>query len=128
VPPTRPIIEDPPVAQSTKSFQETIRELWELLTGYARQETVEPLRNLGRRIGLGIAGSFLFSLGWFLITLGTMRLLQTHSLPVIQDWFIVHNWATYGIGLLVLGLGIFGVVRKIRHPDPELALPARAAG
>ena len=116
------------MAQSTKSFQETIRELWELLTGYARQETVEPLRNLGRRIGLGIAGSVLFSLGWFLITLGTMRLLQTHSLPVIHDWFMVHNWATYGVGLLLLGLGILGVVRKIRNPDPELALPARAAG
>jgi hypothetical protein len=116
------------VAPPPKSFQETIRELWELLTGYARQETVEPLRHLGRRIGFGLAGSVLFSLGWFLVALGAMRLLQTHTLPVIGDWFRIHNWAVYGMALLILALGIAGIVRKIRRPDPELAIPARAAG
>ena len=45
------------MAPPPKSFQETIQELWELLKGYARQETVEPLKNLGRRIGFGIAAS-----------------------------------------------------------------------
>jgi hypothetical protein len=116
------------VAQTPKSFQETATELWELLKGYAQQETVQPLKNLGKRIGFGIAGSVLFSLGWFLMTLGAMRLLQTHSVPFVGDWFMVHNWAVYFVGLALLGLGIYGVVRKIRHPDPELAIPARTAG
>ena len=116
------------MAQSPKSFQDTIRELWELLKGYAQQETVEPLKNLGKRIGFGVAGSFLFSLGWFLVTLGAVRLLQTHSLPLIGDWFMVHNWAVYFVALFILGIGIANIVRKIRRPDPELAIPARAAG
>jgi hypothetical protein len=115
------------VAKSSKSFQETFKELWELLKGYARQETVEPLKNLGRRIGLGIAGSLLFALGWFLVTLGTMRLLQTHTLPGVGDWFMVHDWAIYGIALALLIIGILGALRKIRRPDPELTL-APASG
>jgi hypothetical protein len=114
------------VAQTPKSFQETGTELWELLKGYARQETVEPLKNLGRRIGLGVAGSVLFSLGWFLVTLGVMRLLQTHEVPVIGSWFMVHNWAVYGVAMVLLAIGIAGAVRKIRKPDAELALSARA--
>ena len=116
------------MAQSPKSFQETIAELWELLRGYARQETVGPLQNLGRRIGFGIAGSLLFSLGWFLVTLGAMRLLQTHTLPGIGDWFRVHDWAVYGVALVILAIGMLGAVRKIRRPDPDLTLPTRAAG
>jgi hypothetical protein len=115
------------VAQSPKSFQETIKELWELLKGYARQETVTPLRNLGRRIGFGVAGSLAFSLGWFLLTLGMMRVLQTHTLPGIGDWFRVHDWVVYLLALVVLAIGIAGVLLKIRRPDPDLALPVRAA-
>jgi hypothetical protein len=115
----------PPVAQSPKSFQETIRELWELLKGYAQQETVGPLKNLGRRIGFGVAGSLLFSLGWFLVTLGVMRLLQTHTLPLAGDWFRVHDWAVYGVALVLLGIGMFGAFRKITHPDADLALTER---
>jgi hypothetical protein len=116
-----------PVAQSPKSFQETIRELWELLKGYAQQETVGPLKNLGRRIGFGVAGSLLFSLGWFLVTLGAMRVLQTHTLPGLGDWFRVHDWAVYGVALVLLGIGMFGAFRKIRHPDPGLAIPERTS-
>jgi hypothetical protein len=111
------------VAQSSKSFQETIRELWELLKSYAQQETVGPLKYLGRRIGFGIGGSLAFSLGWFLLTLGAMRLLQTHTLPVVGDWFQRHDWGIYGVALVILGVGLFGALRKIRHPDPGLALP-----
>jgi hypothetical protein len=113
------------VAKTPKSFQETIAELWELLKGYARQETVGPLRHLGRRIGFGVSASLLFSLGWFLVTLGAMRLLQTHTLPLIGDWFRAHDWSIYGVALLVLGVGMAGAMRKIRRPDPGLALPAR---
>lgn len=113
------------MAQQSKSFQETIKELWELCRAYARQETVGPLKYLGRRIGLGVAGSLLFGTGWFLVTLGAMRLLQTHTPPLVGNWFHVHDWAVYGVALVVLGIGILGVVRKIRHPDPGLALTPR---
>jgi hypothetical protein len=113
------------VAQTTKSFQETIKELWELLKAYAAQETVDPLRTLGRRVGFGIGGSLLFSFGWFLITLGIMRLLQTHSLPLVHEWFMVHDWAVYGVALVILGIGMFGALRKIRRPEADQSAPAR---
>jgi hypothetical protein len=110
------------VAQSQKSFQDTIRELWELLKAYARQETVGPLKHLGRRIGLGIAGSVLFSIGWLLLVLGLVRFLQTHTLPLVGDWFRLHNWAPYLIAMALLALAIAGALRKVLHPDPDLAV------
>jgi hypothetical protein len=116
------------VAQRSKSFQDNASELWELVKGYARQETVGPLRHLGRRIGYGVAGSVSFSLGWFLVTLGVMRLLQTRHLPLIGDWFQVHDWSVYGVALVVLAIGVGGAVRKIRHPDPDLTLADRSDG
>jgi hypothetical protein len=115
------------VAKTPKSFQETIAELWELLKGYAQQETVEPLRHLGRRIGFGVAGSLSFSLGWFFVTLAIMRFLQTHTLPLAGDWFRVHDWSVYGVALVLLALGVYGALRKILHPDPDLAVAVRPA-
>lgn len=114
------------MAQSSPSFQDTVRELWELLKAYARQETIDPLRPVGRRIGFGIAGSLLFSVGWILVALGTVRFLQTHTLPGAGDWLRVHDWSVYLVGLAVLAIGIAGALRKVFRPDPGLALPERA--
>ena len=104
----------------TQSFQDTVRELWELLKRYARQETLGPLSNLKRRIGLGVAGSLLFSFGWFLLMLAALRFLANHDLPLVGPWFRVHSWSQYFIAVLLLGLAMAGAVRKITHPDPDL--------
>jgi hypothetical protein len=54
-------------------------DLPELLKRYVRQETVEPLRSLGRFLGLGIAGSVLMGAGVVLVGIGALRLLQEWS-------------------------------------------------
>lgn len=61
------------------SFSQTIRELWELLRAYARQETVEPLRNLGAYLGFGLAAATVTSLGLGLLLLGGLRLMQAEA-------------------------------------------------
>ena len=115
------------MAQPAKSFQDTLKELWQLLQDYGKQETVGPLKHLGRRIGFGIAGSLLFALGWFLLTLALVRVLQTHS-PGGVEWFRVHDWSVYLIAVVFLGIGMYlGAIRKITHPDADLTTPARTA-
>ena len=77
------------------------QEVQQLLVSYAKQETVEPLKTLGRYFGFGIAGSILVALGTFFIGLGVLRFAQSLSV------FTGSSWAStlpYVIALVVLVL------------------------
>lgn len=55
---------------------EGAQEIQQMLVTYAKQETVEPLKTLGRYLAFGIAGSLMISLGVFFVGLATLRLMQ----------------------------------------------------
>jgi hypothetical protein len=74
------------LAQRSKSIQDIVQELWELLKNYARQQTVDPLRGLGRYLGFGIGGAALLSLGLFFLVLSALRVLQTETGDVFTGW------------------------------------------
>ena len=57
----------------------TIKELQELLVSYAKQETVQPLKSLGRYIGWGLAGSVCMAFAGLFLSLGVLRLLQSET-------------------------------------------------
>ena len=62
-----------------KSLHGEAQELWQLVLGYARQETLDPVKSLGRFLGFGLGGAVLGSLGAVLLLLGGLRLLQTET-------------------------------------------------
>ena len=62
-----------------KSLPGEAQELWQLVVGYAKQEPLDPVRNLGRFLGFGLGGALLGSLGAVLLLLGGLRLLQTET-------------------------------------------------
>ena len=62
-----------------KSLPGEAGELWQLVVGYAKQETLDPVKNLGRFLGFGLGGALLGSLGAVLLLLGGLRLLQTET-------------------------------------------------
>ena len=64
---------------SDKSIPGEAQELLQLVIGYAKQETLDPVKNLGRFVGFGLAGALLGSLGTVLLLLGGLRLLQTET-------------------------------------------------
>ena len=66
-------------AKKDKSLPGEAQELFQLVVGYAKQETLDPVKNLGRFIGYGMAGALLGSLGAVLLLLGALRLLQTET-------------------------------------------------
>jgi len=81
----------------SKSIGETISDLVELLKAYAKQETVEPLKRLGRYLGFGLAGSVLISTGLFLLMLSGLRALQTETGSTFTgSW----SWAPYAIAFV----------------------------
>lgn len=93
----------PPTSKSTKQI---LTELWELLREYARQETVDPLKTLGRYLGFAAPGALLFGLGLFLLSLGGVRALQTET-DVFTDseWWLFEDFtfAPYLIVSILLG-------------------------
>ena len=62
-----------------KSIPQVATELWELSLAYAKQETIDPLKGLGRYLGYGVGGSLVFGLGSVLLLLSALRALQTET-------------------------------------------------
>jgi len=92
-----------------KSVPDTLQELKDLLVAYAKQETVDPLRNLGRFLGFGLAGIVLLTLGTLFLSLSALRALQTQTGDVFDGFW---SWVPYVIVLVVLaGLAALAVTR-----------------
>jgi hypothetical protein len=62
-----------------ESLPGQVQDLWQLVLGYAKQETLDPVRGLGRFLGYGIGAALSGSLGMVLLLLGGLRLLQTET-------------------------------------------------
>lgn len=88
-----------------------VLELRDLVVTYVKQETIVPLRQLGRYIGFGIAGALLLGLGVVLLGVGGLRALQTETGETFTgDW----SWAPYLIVFVALLLGA-AIVWKTRQ-------------
>jgi hypothetical protein len=82
-----------------KSPQETIQELRELVVAYFKQETLDPLKGLGRYLGFGLAGALLLGIGVFFLAMAGLRALQTETGTTFAgNW----SWAPYGIVVVAL--------------------------
>ena len=80
-------------------------DAFQLTVDYIKQETVEPLKGLGRFLSMGIAGSFCLAFGILLILLGVLRLLQTETGTALTgDW----SWAPYAV-VVILGIAVIGL-------------------
>jgi hypothetical protein len=80
-------------------------DAFQLTVDYLKQETVVPLKGLGRFLYMGIAGSFCLAGGILLILIGILRLLQTETGTALTgNW----SWVPYAV-VVVLGIAIIGV-------------------
>lgn len=62
------------------------KELVDLVIAYAKQETLEPLKGLGKKAALGLGGALLLGVGGIFVSIGALRAMQTET-----DWFEEHN-------------------------------------
>ncbi|HEX2849473.1 MAG TPA: phage holin family protein [Acidimicrobiales bacterium] len=86
-----------------KSLPTLAVELKDLVVAYAKQETVEPLKQLGRFVGFGVAGSFVLAVGVVLLVLGLLRGLQEVS-TFDGTWSFVPYLITLVACAIVVGL------------------------
>ena len=99
-------------------------DAFQLTVDYLRQETIQPLRGLGRFLYMGIAGSFFMAGGLLLILIGVLRLLQTETGTALTgDW----SWVPYAV-VVVLGIAVIGVAAwRITAGPGQEKLPAVVA-
>ncbi|HXY44418.1 MAG TPA: hypothetical protein VEH29_09535 [Acidimicrobiales bacterium] len=89
-----------------------LSEFIDLLKRYVLQETVGPLKTIGRTLGFGAAAAVMFGLGGVFALIGVLRVLETETGTTFTgDW----SWAPYGLtvlaGALVIGLAAAGLLR-----------------
>jgi hypothetical protein len=97
----------------SKSLTETLRELWQLLQDYAKQETIDPLKRLGRFVGFGVPAALCIAIGTVLALLAVLRVLQRETYPHLAgnlSW--IPYLVTLGIAGLCAGIGGLLIIRK----------------
>jgi hypothetical protein len=86
--------------QESKSMPEVATELWGLTKDYARQETIDPLKGVGRYLAYGGIGALLGSIGVILLMLAGLRALQTETGSTFTGNL---SWLPYLIVIVVAG-------------------------
>lgn len=95
---------------SLHDLPKQISELYELVVEYVKSQTINPLKRLGRYIGMGIVGALFISTGLILVSIGFLRYLQT--LSVFDDTYSFVPYIIVSIVVLaVIGL-LFAVMNS----------------
>lgn len=107
------------VASQTRMDRETMTaetpaELWQLVRDYAKQETVDPLRSVGRFLAYGLAGALLFAIGSVFAVLAVLRVLQEETGEHLTgSW----NFLPYLVALVLVLIVIAVSIRAITRPN-----------
>jgi hypothetical protein len=93
----------PQASGQPTSLPAMVNDLWETVLAYFKQQTVDPLKQLGRYVEFGVAGGVCIGVGLVVFALGGLRAIQTElasrgtskALPghghLSGDW----TWAPY---------------------------------
>lgn len=80
-----------------RSLPALVAELYDLVRAYVKQETVEPMKSLGRVAIWGIVGSLLLGIGLVELAVAGLRALQTETNGTFDGKW---SWAPYLIALV----------------------------
>ena len=107
-----------------KDVATLVTELADMIVRYAKQETIEPIRDLRQYLGFGLAGSILLCIGIPLLLLGELRAIQVETFPHLSGNL---SWVPYSIVFLtgaaiiaVLASRIGAVKRGVERRRAEL--------
>lgn len=82
-------------------------ELRDLVLRYVKQETLDPVKALGRFIIFGVVGSLVFGIGLLILALALLRALQT-QVRVFHGNLTWLPYVVVAVGALVV-LGLTGL-------------------
>jgi flagellar biosynthesis protein FliQ len=103
------------------SLQRDFQEVRDLFVRYLKEQTVQPLKELGRYVAFGALGSVFVAFGVVVGLLGLLRMFQA-LFPVLDGSL---SWIPYLI-VVVLALAVAGlVVQRIVSGAPRRSKDAR---
>ena len=87
------------------------QELREMVVAYFKQETLEPLKSLGRFLAYGVGGGLLTAAGVVVLLVGVLRLLQAETGSTFHGNLTALPYViTLFTGLLIAGLAARAIV------------------
>jgi len=89
-----------------------LNEFVSLVVGYAKEQTVDPIKGLGRYLLFGVAGAFMIAIGWGLTALAAIRLVQAETGNHLRGSL---TWVPYTSGLIVATAGAGLTVWRLRR-------------
>jgi hypothetical protein len=107
-----------PKRKADESLPTLGRDFVTLVIQYVKQETIDPIRGLGRFLAFSLAAVAVAGLGTILLVLGVIRLLQTETGSAFRGHL---SFLPYLIAML-LALAVIGVAvngAKSRPPKGE---------
>jgi len=95
-----------------QSIGDRIKEVWDMVVAYAKQETIDPLRTIGRYVAYGIGGMAVITLGVVLLGFSLLRGLQ--EIDAFDGFW---KWVPYLILVIVFG-GLTAIAfKQISRPS-----------
>jgi uncharacterized membrane protein YidH (DUF202 family) len=92
------------------SVQRDLDEIKALALRYIKEETIQPIKEMGRFVIWGALGSLLVGFGYFFLLLGALRFLQDQF--TVLDGTL--SWIPYlivvALAALVMGLTVWRIV------------------
>lgn len=93
------------------SVTQLAQELREMVVAYFKQETLEPLKALGRFLAYGIGGALLVAGGVVILLVGVLRLLQAETGSAFHGNLTALPYViTLVTGLVVAGLAVRAIL------------------
>jgi hypothetical protein len=95
------------------------QEVVSLVIGYIKQETLDPVKGLGRYVVFGMAGSVALSIGLVVLAVGVLRVLQTETGSTFTGNL---SWIPYVICAVLVVLVAAVAVKAISRgqtPNPK---------
>jgi len=103
-----------------------IGEAFSVIRRYVIQETLTPLRQLGRRLAFGLAGALLIAVGAVIALIGMLRALQTETGHAFAgNWSFAPYFLTAAAAVAALvGFLAFGFRGVITRGSPTHTRPS----
>jgi hypothetical protein len=111
---------DRPRTLGTKKDEPSLNEVIDYVRAYATQETVGPLKGVGRWLGFGAGAAFAMGLGLMIVLLGVLRLIQTEFDRLATGSL---SWAAYAVTLvltiILLAITLMRVKKSTLNKEPK---------
>ena len=102
----------------TKVPSGTFDELKVMVTDYAKQQTVEPLKHLGKWVGFGLAGAVCLTIGGLLTGLGLLRLVQKAD-SLDGNWNFAPYLIVFALLMALAGLCFYAATKTPEWMDDD---------